>query len=222
MGIVPQLDFPAATAFYYTGSINILLVDVIVVWRAYALLPHNPKLRTLLLALLIITLFFNVFVLIYSSDPQRYLSLSESVQSRLYIARDVMVLLVTVLGLASIWWITWVYEMAAKASQFRNRQNTTSFISRIPRALIEGCVLLALLQVATICHDFAHKGSALRFVLISEITIIASASAIHPCLVTIIIMDESYSTKSASTSEVLEADLGSFDAAPPTMACSAV
>ncbi|KAH8804077.1 hypothetical protein DL96DRAFT_738880 [Flagelloscypha sp. PMI_526] len=43
-------------------------------------------------------------------------------------------------------------------------------------------VYLTYVQVATICQDFAHKGSALLFVVISEITIIASASVFFCCL----------------------------------------
>ncbi|KAH8823968.1 hypothetical protein DL96DRAFT_1818680 [Flagelloscypha sp. PMI_526] len=215
---------PASVAFSYTGQINILLIDVIVVWRAYALQPHRRWLRILLLTLLVFTLLFSAFLMIMSQNYVWQYSITEYVLYRLEIVRNVLSLFVTVIGAASIGWIAWEFRKSAKESQFRHR--TTPFVSRTFRVLIEGCVILTFLQIAVISLDFkmmnpdpalTSPGSMLSM-LLSEITIFASA--IHPCLVTVLVSGDSYNAYSAVG--VSEAKLSTFAAVPSTLSGSTV
>ncbi|KAH8804068.1 hypothetical protein DL96DRAFT_1632551 [Flagelloscypha sp. PMI_526] len=199
----------------YVGGINIWLIDVIVVWRAYTLIPHHPRLRDLLLALLIFTLYLTAFFII--DYPGLFFYGSQYV---LRTIRAVIGLSLTVFGTACIGWTAWTYKKSIEASQFRLR--TTSFISRTLRVLIEGCAILIVLQVAVISMNLvrggAFVGSSVPYLLIHEITIFASA--IHPCLVTVLVSDASRTTASANAMSA--ADLSLFAIAPPTLGSSTV
>ncbi|KAH8824443.1 hypothetical protein DL96DRAFT_1614124 [Flagelloscypha sp. PMI_526] len=228
LGTVSQLIRISGDAFFYSGRVNILLIDVIVVWRAYALQPHRRWLRILLMTLLIFALGFTVLLSIAAPDPWRY-SVSEGLRSRLNIARELIALSVTVLGAACIGWTAWTFQKSVKEAQFRHR--TTPFVTRTFQVLIEGCVILTLLQIAAMSVDLklmdnsiARDSSSLRslvktsYILLSEITIIASA--IHPSLVTVLVSDESKNAQSPIG--VSETKLSSFAVAPPTTSTSTV
>ncbi|KAH8831694.1 hypothetical protein DL96DRAFT_1588684 [Flagelloscypha sp. PMI_526] len=213
---------------FYAGQINILFIDVIVVWRAYVLLPQHRKPRTLLLVLLIFMLLSSAIGLVVRS-------------SILCIARDVIALFVTIIGTASIGWTAWTFRKSIKEAQFLHR--TTLFVVRTFRVLIEGCVILAVLQITVLGLDltFVITGSddftlmspeGILSMLLSEITILASVSAflsifpfiltfgcyfrqaIHPCLVTILVSDGSPSMKLAVG--LSETKLSSFAVAHST------
>ncbi|KAH8823982.1 hypothetical protein DL96DRAFT_243493 [Flagelloscypha sp. PMI_526] len=209
----------AKRVYNLAGYINVWLIDVIVVWRAYTLLPHHPRLRDLLVALSIFTLFFNAILMIDSSRPFLFYSVPGNLVVDLGIAPALMALSVTVFGTACIGWTAWKYKKSIKASQFRLR--TTSFISRTFRVLIEGCIVLALLQISVISLNFRHAripGSSVPYILLHEITIFASA--IHPCLVTVLVSDESRNSQSVNA--ISAADLSIFAVAPPTLGSSIV
>ncbi|KAH8823967.1 hypothetical protein DL96DRAFT_243071 [Flagelloscypha sp. PMI_526] len=227
LAMVAELTLTAFEVFYYTGRINILLIDVIVVWRAYVLQPHRRWLRILLINLLIFTLLFSGFLMVVTPDPERYY-ISESLADRLNIARGVIALSVTVIGAVCIGLTAREFQKSVKESQFRHR--TTPFVARTFRILVEGCIILTLLQIAVIGLALGEVGTepgtsktltssvSISFMLLSEIAIFASA--IHPCLVTVLVSDESYRKPSATG--VSETKLSSFAVTPPTSSRSTV
>ncbi|KAH8823970.1 hypothetical protein DL96DRAFT_243199 [Flagelloscypha sp. PMI_526] len=187
-------DMAPTDALYYTGRINILLIDVIVVWRAYVLQPHRRWLRILLATLLICTLTFSASLMI----ANQYLSqhfLTKSLLYRLGIARGIIALSLTVLGAVCIGWTAWEFHKSVEESQFRLR--TTPLVARTFRVLIEGCVILTVLQIATISLDFGmlyvvlDRGDHPFFwlaspvkissMLVTEITIFASVCTFLCC-----------------------------------------
>ncbi|KAH8831693.1 hypothetical protein DL96DRAFT_843805 [Flagelloscypha sp. PMI_526] len=216
--IVWDLTVAADNAFFYSGRINILLIDVIVVWRAYALQPHRKYLRALLVTVLIIALLFSASMIVITSNDHLFYSVPVSQLNRLYIARDVLALSVTIFGTACIGWSAWAFRRTTKEPQFRN--HTTLFVARTFRVLVEGCVILTVLQIAVLGlglrsdddRPMAKSPTGILYALLSEITILASA--IHPCLVTVLV-SEAQAHMQSTTGVSDEAKLISSDITEP-------
>ncbi|KAH8823979.1 hypothetical protein DL96DRAFT_1713334 [Flagelloscypha sp. PMI_526] len=197
-----------SVALYYTGRINILLIDVIVVWRAYALQPHRRWLHTLLLTLLTFGLILTAILMIITPDPGPH-PLSDSVQSRLKVARDVIALSVTILGAACIVWTAWYGYMIHVIYAYLDYLTYTQIV-----------VMGLDLEMIHGPHDPNSIASPedITSMLLTEITIFASA--IHLCLVTVLVSDESHNTRYPAESP--ESKLSTFAVVPPISSMSTV
>ncbi|KAH8823990.1 hypothetical protein DL96DRAFT_243854 [Flagelloscypha sp. PMI_526] len=200
------------------SEINILLIDVIVVWRVYCLLPNLPQLRALLLTLLIFTFIFNTFLMVTDYTPMLFIHMKVNLRLGFRIARDVITLFVTVIGAACIGRTAWMFNKSVKKSQLSN--HTTSLVSQTFRVLIEGCAILAILQIAVVSLNFTHGGSQIPSMILTTITVFASA--IHPCLVTVLVSDAQRSIYSTIGVSKVGTEMSTLPVAPPTAASSSV
>ncbi|KAH8804080.1 hypothetical protein DL96DRAFT_1632587, partial [Flagelloscypha sp. PMI_526] len=110
-----------------------------------------------------------------------------------------------------------MYDKSIKESPLSRRR--TSIISQTFRVLIEGCVILALLQIGVISLNFTH-GERIPSMILTPATVFASA--IHPCLVTVLVSDAQRKMQSTIGGLRTGLDMSTFAIAPPTVASSTV
>ncbi|KAH8826057.1 hypothetical protein DL96DRAFT_1816507 [Flagelloscypha sp. PMI_526] len=225
--VAAEIAQTATEAFFYSGRINIALIDAIVVWRAYVLQSGNRPVRILLVFLLVATIIYSAIMMVLTPDPERF-KLSEQMCNALNIVRDGLALALNIVATVCIAWAAWTFSHFVKsANSARNR--STPFVSRVFQLMLEGGVILALIQIVTIILGLFTTNSesdsktltsagSIGFMIISEILI--SASAIYPSLITILVAEERSTMISDTTAATSELPSVSYKARPPSLAIS--
>ncbi|KAH8832128.1 hypothetical protein DL96DRAFT_1590014 [Flagelloscypha sp. PMI_526] len=192
----------ATNVQFFTGRINLSLVDAIVVWRAYVLWPNQRLIRLTLAGSLLITVLFSLILMVFTPEPEKY-GMSLVTCNALNIFRDVLALAVNVYATILIAYQGWSLEKTMEGTGAPR-----PLAAKVLAILVEGGVVLAVLQVLMISLGIITAntldpadGSYIAFTVVTEILI--AASAIYPSMITILVsrvQEPSTSSKSNGSS----------------------
>ncbi|KAH8798424.1 hypothetical protein DL96DRAFT_1639379 [Flagelloscypha sp. PMI_526] len=110
----------AATALsssvaFYSGRINISLVDAIVIWRAYVLWSHSRLLRVAFVVSFIATVLYSLVMMVFTPSPESF-GLSQVVIDALNVVRDALALAVNIFATVCIGIQGWRLEKTSSAA----------------------------------------------------------------------------------------------------------
>ncbi|KAH8826018.1 hypothetical protein DL96DRAFT_129345 [Flagelloscypha sp. PMI_526] len=188
----------SSSVAFYSGRINIALVDAIVIWRAYVLWPNNVTLRATFAASLLVTVIFSIVIMVLTPSPEKF-GMSQAVIDSLNVLRDAAALAVNIFATVCIGIQGWRLEKTSTASG-----SSRPLAAKVLAILVEGGVVLAALQIITISLGIITADSQditdpafIGFTVITEILI--AASAIYPSMMTVLVAQTQDASMEGST-----------------------
>ncbi|KAH8792261.1 hypothetical protein DL96DRAFT_410852 [Flagelloscypha sp. PMI_526] len=187
----------ASQVSFYSGRINISLIDAIVVWRAYVLQSGHHIVQILLIFFLTLTILFSAAMTVLSLAPERF-KVSALTCNDLNIVRDGLALALNIVATLCIASAAWRFSRDEK-HESASSDPPAPFVNRVFQVMLEGGVILAIIQIITIILGLLTRAPSkssmamnspelMGFMIITEILIYASA--VYPSLITILVAEE--------------------------------